>query len=84
MQVYELVDTVPLVQLGQVGLTSIQDIVQQPGGDIYALASRMDQQVQLYQGDVGALFARVAPRWLRAGLEMCLVLRRCERFAFPA
>ena len=58
MQVYELVDTVPLVQLGQVGLTSIQDIVQQPGGDIYALASRMDQQVQLYQGDVGALFAR--------------------------
>ena len=34
--------------------------------------------------DVGALFARVAPRWLRAGLEMCLVLRRCERFAFPA
>ena len=34
--------------------------------------------------DVGALFARVAPRWLRAGLEMCLALRRCVRFAFPA
>ena len=34
--------------------------------------------------DVGALFARVGPRWLRAGLEMCLMLRRCERFAFPA
>lgn len=58
MRVYELVDTVPTIPLGQYGLTSIQDIVQQPGGDIYAFASRVDQQVQLYFGDLGVLFTR--------------------------
>ncbi|MCA9882125.1 MAG: hypothetical protein KC708_04120 [Anaerolineae bacterium] len=55
---YELMNTVPMIELGQYNLTSIQDIVQQPGGDMYAFASHIDQQVQLYFSDLDVLFSR--------------------------